>query len=315
MRHRGIRGVAGGLRLALAVMAVGLASPAAAVNPYSPALTVNNGVVTHYDIDQRAALLSALGATGDLRALAIEQLTEDRVKIQAADALGIELAEGALEAGLEEFATARGLTKEAVLEAIGARGIDRQAMDDFVASGLLWREVVVARFRDRARPDEADLDTALELAANRPREILTLSEIALPFAENGEAETQALAERLVRDLSAGADFGAAARRYSRSASAEAGGLLAPVPATQLPPAIRTQVLLLEPGEVAGPVPIGGGLAILKLMSIREETPAAAADGAEPDRQALREQLFSERITNFGQGYLQELLGDALIVER
>ena len=33
------------------------------------------------------------------------------------------------------------------------------------------------------------------------------------------------------------------------------------------------------------------------------------------REALRQQLFAERITSFGQGYLQELLGDALIVER
>ena len=32
-------------------------------------------------------------------------------------------------------------------------------------------------------------------------------------------------------------------------------------------------------------------------------------------EALRQQLFNERITSFGQGYLQELIGDALIVER
>ena len=33
------------------------------------------------------------------------------------------------------------------------------------------------------------------------------------------------------------------------------------------------------------------------------------------REAVRQQLFVERITSFGQGYLQELIGDALIVER
>ncbi len=33
------------------------------------------------------------------------------------------------------------------------------------------------------------------------------------------------------------------------------------------------------------------------------------------RNQLREQIFTQRITSFGQGYLQELLRDALIVER
>ena len=33
------------------------------------------------------------------------------------------------------------------------------------------------------------------------------------------------------------------------------------------------------------------------------------------REQLRQRLFAERITSFGQGYLQELIGDAIIVER
>ena len=75
------------------------------------------------------------------------------------------------------------------------------------------------------------------------------------------------------------------------------------------------MLLLRPGQVTRPVPISGGLAILKLVSIRQERPDPA-DAADPAvRDALRQRLFTERITSFGQGYLQELLGDALIVER
>ena len=75
------------------------------------------------------------------------------------------------------------------------------------------------------------------------------------------------------------------------------------------------MLLLSPGQVAPPIPISGGVAIIKLVSIRQEAPEPA-DAADPEvRNALREQLFTERITAFGQGYLQELLGDALIVER
>jgi peptidyl-prolyl cis-trans isomerase SurA len=289
--------------------------PAVAQNPYAPAITVNDGVITVYDIDQRTRLLEALGAGGNLRELAVQQLTEDRVKLQAADELGIELPEGAIEAGLDEWSIQRGLTVEDVLQVLEARQIDRQTMDDFVRSGLIWREVLNIRFRARAMPSEVDLDAALELAETQPVEMLTLGEVALPFAERGEAETQALADSLYRQLSSGADFAAIAQQYSRSPSVQNGGRLEPVPANRLPPTFRTEVLLLRPGQVTRPVPISGGLAIIKLLSVTQVRPEPI-DAADPAvREELRQRLFTERITSFGQGYLQELLGDAIIIER
>jgi peptidyl-prolyl cis-trans isomerase SurA len=179
--------------------------------------------------------------------------------------------------------------------------------------------VLAQRFRARATPSEADIDAALEIAGTRPREVLTLAEIALPFAEHGEAETIALADRLAAQIRGGANFADVARQYSRSDTAQNGGLLEPLPPERLPPAFRTQVLLLSPGQVARPIPISGGVAIIKLVSIEQLRPdpaAAAAAAADPAaREQLRQQLFAERIASFGQGYLQELLGDALIIER
>lgn len=306
------------LFLVLALLLVVPLAPAVAQNPYSPAITVNDSAITHRDIAQRVRLLEALGARGDLRALAAEQLVEDRVKLQAGRALGIELPEDALLAGLDEFAAARGLGVDDVLQILVARDIDRQAMDDFIESGIVWREVVQSRFRQRALPSEADLDVALNIAVNTPVEVLELSEIALPFEERGEAETVAFAERLSRDLNRGAvSFTNAVRSYSRSGSAAQGGRLPPVPARQLPEALRAQVLLLQPGRVTPPLPISGGLAILRLEAVRA-VPRAAASEDLPDeeiRNQLREEMFLQRITSFGQGYLQELLSDALIVER
>lgn len=302
-------------RAMLAALSLVVAAPALAANPYAPALTVNDGVITHYDIEQRVKLLSALGAGGDLNEMAVQQLTEDRVKLQAAKELGIELPEGAVASGLEEFATQRGLTVEDVDRVIVARGIDRQTMDDFIESGIVWREVLGARFRARALPAEADLDAALALAATQPIEMVQLAEIALPFAEHGEAETQALADQLYRQLSSGASFAALAAEYSRSPTAEKGGVLDAVPAARLPPNFRTEVLLLRPGQTTRPLPISGGLALIKLVSV-SQVPPQPIDAKDPAvREELRQRLFSERIASFGQGYLQELLGDALIIER
>ena len=307
------------MRRILGVMALCLAAaggPALAANPFAPAITVNNGVITQYDIEQRMKLLEALGASTDLRKLAVQQLTEDRVKKQAAKDMDIELPEGAIEQGVDEFATGRGLTTDDVNHVLEVRGIDVQTMNDFVEAGLLWREVVGQRFRARALPSEEDVDAALEERQTRPQEMLTLAEIALPFAERGEAETEALADNLYRQIARGASFSNLASEYSRSPSAERGGLLDPVPADRLPAAFRTQVLLLGQGQVTRPIPISGGLALVKLVSIgRQRLPPIPEDQIPAAREELRQQLFSARIQSFGQGYLQELIGDALIVER
>lgn len=284
-------------------------------SPFSPALTVNNGVITWYDIDQRTALLAALGARGDVRKLALDQLTEDRLKVQAAKTLEIELPEGAVATGIEEFASQRGLSVDDVYQVLSARGINSETMNDFVEAGLLWREVVQNRFRQKSMPSETDLDAALSVAANQPVQVLQLSEIALPFGDRGEQETIALADRLSRQLGSGASFAAAARQYSRSTTAPNGGRMEPMPASQLPPAIRAQVLLLGQGGVTRPIPIGGGLAILRLDSIRMEAPTASDIPDEERRNRMREEIFQQRINTFGQGYLQELQRDALIIER
>ena len=296
-------------------LGIGLGPSGAGAQPYSAALTVNGSAITHYDIEQRMLLIAALGGSGDLRAHAVEQLTEDKVKLQAGRAIGLEVDATFIQAGLEEFAAQRGLDVLDVLQVLEARGIDRQTMDDFVAANIVWREVLGARFRNRAMPSDEDVDAEIALAASTPTEVYELAEIALPFAERGEEETLALAERLHRDLGRGTSFNAAVREYSRSASARRDGLLEPMPAQQMPPALRSQSLLLRPGQITRPIPIPGGVAILQLVSIRQQPPQPiAADDIEA-REALRLRLFNERISIFGQGYLQELLADALIVER
>ncbi len=284
-----------------------------AAGPYSPVLTINGNVITQHDVEQRILLLEALGAQGDVDELAMTQLTEDQLKIDAAESLGLELPEDAILAGVEEFGAARGMTLDDVFNILDERGIDRQAMNDFVESGLVWREIIGARFRDRATPTEEEVDAALAAARNRLVDVYYLGEIALPYEERGESATIELATQLAEELRQGANFEAAARQFSRSSSARNGGAIDPVPAASMPPAMRARIEGLEPGQNTGPVPISGGLAIIKLIDVKKERPQEDPTVTEFDRrEAIRLQLFSERIEAYGEGYLQELEADALI---
>lgn len=302
--------------ITLLAMTLALASPTVAASPFDAVRTVNGLVITEHDITERMKLLDALGAEENLRELALRQLTEDRVKVAEAEMLGIELPEDAIVAGLEQFGAQRGLSLDQVLDILDEAEIDPATMDDFVEAGLLWSELIGARFREQSIPTDDEVARALKEAENATVPVYQLAEIALPFAERGEAETEVFARQLYEELQRGFDFGTAARRFSRAPSAQDGGLVDPIPQANLPPPLRAELDRIDPGQVTRPIPITGGIAILQLVSIRNVRPEPDPSLTEFDRtERMRQQVFSQRISAFGEGYLQELLLDAVIVER
>jgi peptidyl-prolyl cis-trans isomerase SurA len=275
---------------------------------------VNGEAVTEYDIDQRTLLLESLGAEEDVRSLATQQLTEERLKVQAARRLGLELSPEQILAGVEEFAATRGMSVDDVLGILQDRGIDRETLNDFVEAGLVWRELIGARFRQVAIPTDAEVEAALARQVNTPVTVYYLAEIALPFSERGQQQTMQLADQLLNELSLGGDFSVAAAQFSRSDTARSGGTLAPMIAETMPPGLREEVEALRVGQVAGPVPIGGGVAIVKLLDTRQELPEQDPDVAREERlDAVRRELFAARVELYGEGLLQELMSDAIIV--
>ena len=102
--------------------------PAAAQNPFAVKRIVNTSVITNYDISQRVRLLRAFGVRGPEAAdLALQQLTEDRLKLNAAEANGIGLQEGGYEQGLEEFAARRGASAGGLLARMRNAGVSDEA--------------------------------------------------------------------------------------------------------------------------------------------------------------------------------------------
>ena len=238
---------------------------------------VNDGVITHYDIEQRIKLLDALGASGDLRELAVQQLTEDRVKVQAAErAARSSCPRARSRPGIEEFATGRGLTARGRRSACSTPAASTSRRWTTSSSpGLLWREVVGTRFRARATPTEADLDAALEIDADPAGRDADArrDRAALRRARRGR-DRRARRAHLPPARAAAPSF-ARARRASTAAAPppSSGGVLdadAGGPAARPPSA--AEVLLLSPGQVTRPLPISGGVAIIKLVSIRQVPP-------------------------------------------
>jgi peptidyl-prolyl cis-trans isomerase SurA len=252
------------------------AAPATAQTRFEAAAKVNDQVVTRYDVEQRSRLLLLNGAPRDasLEARALDQLIEDRLKLEGARRAGIEPTDGAAEQALLEYARARGIDTVADLEQrLGRADIDPAALRDALVTDIVWRDAVRRRFGARAEPSEGELDQELALAAAGQARSYRLSEIVVTDRAGGSA-AQARADAIARRLAGGGSFADIARSESAAPSAAQGGEIGWVGEGALPAPVAAALAATPDGGVTDPVPVPGGVAILRRHESRVEQAAS-----------------------------------------
>ena len=297
-----------------------IAGDAEAQGRFSPVIRVNDKAITGYELEQRIALLDTLGAPGDLAREARERLIDERLQRQAAEQLGIEVSEAELRAGVEDYAQRANTDPDTLLAVIARNGVAEQSFLDFVEVGLLWREVVRARFGPRSQVSEAEVDSAIALAGRSGGARVLVSEIILPARNDEErAESEARAADL-RRISGFDAFAAAARQFSASGSREAGGRIDWLSLSELPPVLRTELLTLPPGGITEPLRVPNAIALFQLRALEELPPerpeTIAVDFAEflvPGEDAAGAQAIADRIDTCDDlyGIAQDLPEDRL----
>ncbi len=261
------------------ILALGLSAalcvPAMAQNLFKPVAQVNDSVITEFEVGQRVRLLQVLNAPGATRDAALNALIEDRLRILATQAAGLELGAEGLNAALEEFAGRANLSTQEFVGLLGQAGVSQETFRDFVAVNVAWRDLIRARYSNRVQISEDEIDRALSASGESGSIRVLLSEIIMPAPPPRLAEVQARAERIAQSTSI-AEFSGFARQYSATATRGRGGRLDWVALNTLPPALRSIVLGLGVGEVTDPLPIPNAIALFQLRDI-EETDAPAPE--------------------------------------
>lgn len=257
----------------------GSAPPAAAQDLFEPVIKVNDQVITRYEIEQRARMLTLFRAPGDPERIAREQLVEDRLKLGAAKATGLELDEGTMQTAMAEFAQRGDMSADEMIAALADAGVEESTFRAFVRVGATWRELVRARFAGQISVDQSDMERAkLALGGTSGVRVL-LSEIVLPLRPGQRDQVQQRARELAKIEGTGA-FADAARRFSAAPSADRGGRMDWTPISELPAALRQVVLGLSPGEVSDPLTTEQAVILLQMRDIAETA------APEPDYAAI-----------------------------
>lgn len=255
--------------LLAAACVAALTNPVAAQNLFAPAATVNDTVVTEFEVEQRVRFLKILNARGATRKAAIESLVNERLRGEAVRDAGLQLTDEGINASLEEFASRANLTRAEFTTALARAGVDKETFRDFVINGIAWRDLIRARYGNRVSVSEAEIDRALAAQSSGGSNIRVLvSEIIIPAPPPQAARVSALAEQIAESKSAN-EFSNYARQYSATASRGAGGRLPWQALSDLPPSLQPLILSLSPGEVSEPLNIPNAVALFQLRDIEE----------------------------------------------
>ncbi len=257
------------MRAALpAVLATTLAAaPLAAQSLFSPAIRVNEDIITRYEIAQRQLFFETLRIPGSSAEDVRQSLIDDKLRLQALREAGIDYPPEGVQQGIDEFASRGRLSTEEFLQALAEVGVDAETIRDFVAMQLAWRDYISTRYLAQARPNPDEIDRAMGLGGGGGLQVL-LSELIIPVTPQTLEQVDAISRELSQLESFGA-FEAAAAQYSAAETASQGGRLPWIPLADLPPALQPEILSLKPGEVSDPITLPNAIALFQMRDVRE----------------------------------------------
>ena len=284
------------------------------------AAVVNADAITISDVEDRLKLMivsSGMPYNDDirnrLRGQVLNMLVDESLQMQEARAAGIEITPEEIENGFATIAKSNNMPPDQFKAILGRSGIRIATLRDQIMSQIAWGKVVQKKLRPQIEVTDRDIDERQEhLQANLGKSQYLLAEIFLPV-DNGaqEAEVQALAQRLVREIVDGkAPFPKVASQFSQGASAAKGGDLGWIEEGQLPDPLNELVLSMKDGDVSKPVRSLSGYHILLLRGKR-----TVSQENLPTRDQIMSQIGNERLDRMQRRYLMDLKAEAFVERR
>ena len=266
---------------------------------FSPSITVNGAGISNFEIEQRVLLLQSLNTTGDLRALAESALIDERIYMQEAKRLKVEISPETVAEGMNEYAARANLTTEQFLVEVGKFGVAPETFEIFVEAGLAWREVVSGLFGGIAAELQIeDVDEKLDLAPQRRLDYAQILEIVVPLDDSNRERALEVGRQVQETVTTAERFSEIARSISRASTSEAGGDAGWILLDEIPPVLATKIAAAPVGDVIAPTVLNNTLFIFFKRDERSELserPRSKVDFATvsgiPDRQQ------AERLVN------------------
>ena len=248
------------------------------------AATVNDDVISTYDLRQRVRLLiisSGIQVTEqnlpEIEREALKQLVDERLEKQELETFAKRDKKSTIfpdakeiDAEYATYAKQFKVTPAQLGDSLKNAGVDPASLREQIRISIGWRRLVGGRFRDNVHINDGEVSEALKrIAVNAAKPQYLVSEAFIDASKVG-SEEQAMqgAAQLVKQIRAGAPFAAVARQFSALPSAANGGDAGWLSTGEIRPVLAPIVEGLRPGDVSDPVPVQDGVYLVQLRDKR-----------------------------------------------
>ena len=238
----------------------------------------------------------------------LQKMVDEEIEQRAAVQAKVTVTPREVDEALARVAAQNGVSVDKLLSEARRSGLDDTAYRDELRRQLLQTKLINVRLQGRIRVTEDDLMKAYRAIVMEEREKLPYRAawiVVSVHAGSPSADARArraLAERITRDAEHG-DFAALARIHSDDGATRAsGGVLPYTRLEETPPALRRTLASLEVGRVAGPLPVPGGYAIVKLLDRGE----SQLPDYEESKDELAQRVYMEKMTQARRTWLDSL---------
>ena len=247
---------------------------------------VNDSVITGTDVDQRVALIGAAnnvkieGEERDrLKLQVLRQLIDETLQIQEAKTKEIAITPAEINQSLDRIAGNFKQTPAQFRAYLRQQGSSERSIRRQIEGELAWQRYLRRQVTPFINVGEEEVKSILDrLEQAKGATEYNLREIYLSAPGGKEAEVQANAQSLMQQIGKGdRPFGYFARSFSEASTRAVDGDLGWVRPEQLPTELARSAAEMQPGQVAGPIPVPGGVSILFLADKRQVLTADPRD--------------------------------------
>ncbi|HEY2051809.1 MAG TPA: peptidylprolyl isomerase [Caulobacteraceae bacterium] len=249
----------------------------------SVVVTVNDDIISSYDIVQRMRLLivtSGIQPTDqnlpELQREAVRSLIDERLEMQDLREEGktqkfdLVASDSEVDDEIASIARSNNTSASQLLAQLAAQGVGPQTFRDQLRAEISWRGWIRGRYGQRLTVGEDQIKAfqkRQEAEAGKPQ--YEISEILLDSNRvGGMQQAQDGAAQLIGQIQKGAPFQAVARQFSAAPSAANGGQVGWISQGEMPPEVDQALEALRPGQLSAPIPVKDGVYVVLLQDRR-----------------------------------------------
>ena len=233
---------------------------------------VNGQPITNYDLNQRVNFLAAVtniklddSNRPRIETDALQMLIDEKLKLAAAQEIDPNIAARSLSMARDLVDSSFQQNGKTGFEVLRELQLDAASIQQKFVTDLAWASFIQAKFGRKLGDIEAKIDAKLaQILENAKKPQLRVSELILvPEPSRPLQETLRLANEIVRAVGEGANFNAIAQQYSVAGSAQNGGRLGWISATQLPENVSKALAMIDIGAVTPPLQQDGAILLFQ----------------------------------------------------